>query len=205
MCYLRPVLKVHLLACAAALLGAACDTSLGSGPDGGAGMPDAPASCVAAEGYSDLASIEENIFKRQCSFGPCHDNSGPPAEKLILLPGLSHAELVNVASIQQPTIKLVDPGNPATSYLMIKLGDYDQSLRKKTLMPQGTTKGLCIEKRDAIRRWIEAGAPSGLPDAAPPPPDGGSPDAARPDAARPDARPAPDARRPDAATPDAAP
>lgn len=165
--------------------GLGCDTALGTGPDGG-GTPDAPASCLAANNYSDLPSIEENIFKRQCSFGPCHDDRGPPAEKLVLLPGKSHAELVNVASIQQPDILLVEPGRPDRSYLMIKMGEYDQALRKKTIMPQGSVAGMCFEKRDAIRRWIESGAP-GMP-----------PDAARVDARQLDASPFDAAPDPDA-------
>jgi hypothetical protein len=70
---------------------------------------------------------------------------------------------------------IVVPGDPANSYLLIKLGRGDQLLRFGDVMPQSSSENatLCEEKVDAIERWIAAGASS--PGGGPPPPDAAPP------------------------------
>jgi hypothetical protein len=55
-------------------------------------------------------------------------------------------------------LRFVEPGAPKESYLLIKVGDYDQSLLNGRHMPTGGAL-LCTEKRAAIARWIAEGAP----------------------------------------------
>ena len=103
--------------------------------------------------------IQEYIFDKSCASSTCHAspaNSG----SLSLEYGLSYDDLVGIAP-QNPAaadagMKLVDPGNPENSFLLTKLmgPGPDQGAR----MPFGG--GMIHDgKIDAIRTWIEAGAP----------------------------------------------
>lgn len=196
----RPVLGVL------GLLGlAACDTSVHA-----VDLPDAPlisAACMEATQHSDLAWIEDNVFKKSCVFSACHKGRALDAGRLTLEAGKSHAALVDVTSDRYDTWKLVVPGDPVKSYLMVvidpKVDDKGNPVDPDGFdgpitpdvgpMPQNSTL-LCKEKRDAIQRWIEAGAPAiggvdaGL-DAAPAPDARGDAgvDAAPPPDALPDA------------------
>ena len=68
-------------------------------------------------------------------------------------------ELVGVVSQQElGGMKLVEPGDAANSYIMIKLGRYDQTKLQEDLMPDGQNDEFCSQKIDAIDRWIAAGA-----------------------------------------------
>lgn len=150
-----------------ALALAACDTSVHL-VDATVASP----SCVEATQHSDLAWIEANIFKKSCVFSACHKGRALDAGKLTLEAGQSHLELVDIVSDRYDTWKLVVPGDPAKSYLMViidpKLDDKGQVVDPAGFdgpitpdvgpMPQNSAL-LCKEKRDAIQRWIEAGAP----------------------------------------------
>ncbi|MCE9578535.1 MAG: hypothetical protein K8W52_35745 [Deltaproteobacteria bacterium] len=180
---------------------AACDTSVHT-----VELPDAPLispSCVEATQHSDLEWIEANVFKKSCVFSACHKGRALDAGRLTLEAGKSHAALVDVTSDRYDTWKLVVPGDPVKSYLMVvidpKVDDKGNPVDPDGFdgpitadvgpMPQNSTL-LCKEKRDAIQRWIEAGAPAvGGADAgidAAPAPDAGV-DAALPPDALPDA------------------
>ena len=103
--------------------------------------------------------IQEYVFDRSCANSVCH--AAPAnAAGLSLAYGLSYADLVGVVP-QNPAaaaagMKLVDPENPDNSFLLTKLigPGPDQGSR----MPFG---GGMIHngKINAIRTWIEAGAP----------------------------------------------
>lgn len=103
-----------------------------------------------------LAEIQADVFTPTCSVSGCHDGEGN------VLPGVmnltSTAEsfdaLVNVASIQVPSLDRVEPGDPDNSYLIHKLeGTQAEGLR----MPQG---GPFLDQAtiDDIRQWIADGA-----------------------------------------------
>ena len=105
-----------------------------------------------------LASIQNNIFTPTCSVAGCH--SGPPGPNLPAGMDLSSANasfssLVNIASIQEPTILRVAVADADNSYLIHKLeGTSAQGSR----MPQG---GPFLDQAmiDVIRLWIDTGAP----------------------------------------------
>lgn len=141
--------------------------------------PLAP-SCVASTTHSDLEFIEDVIFRQSCVFSGCHDGANNAAGQIDLrppgagmppapgLPGRSAAFLVNVDSVLDPAHKLVVPNQPNQSYLLMMLqhippADMNppSSAPDPTIgyMPQNAGGNpLCVEKRDAIQRWIEAGA-----------------------------------------------
>ena len=123
-------------------------------------LPDAPPSpnCLAATEHSDLAWIQERIFTPTCSaFAACHSDGDDPAAGLRLTAALSHDSLVGQPSSLFPSRTLVTPGSPEDSYLLVVLGSLDGPLPDAGTMPPNNPI-LCVEQRDAIARWITAGA-----------------------------------------------
>ncbi len=102
-----------------------------------------------------LESIQNNVLTPMCS--GCH--SGPtsgvlPAGMDVSDVSASFNALVNVASLQVPALRRVNPGDPVNSYLIQKLeGTHavgDQMPSGGPPLPQNTI--------DAIRDWIQQGA-----------------------------------------------
>lgn len=120
-------------------------------------------SCLEAENHSDLPWIQENIFQRSCAnFSSCHQGRALDAAGLNLETGNSRAAMVDVDSTLFPQFKLVAPGQPRDSYLMIILGHYPDLMQfidsDAGTMPYNSPL-LCQPKREAVERWIMAGAP----------------------------------------------
>ncbi len=122
-------------------------------PDGGAG--DA---CAEAKTHGDLAWIQANVFTPSCAVGGCHHASAAGAGQLSLDDGVSHLQLVNAASTSATSWMRVVPSDASKSYLLVALGAQSGPRPADGLMPLGS-RSLCSEEVDAIRRWIEAGAP----------------------------------------------
>jgi methionine-rich copper-binding protein CopC len=113
---------------------------LGSGGSGGALTPD-------------FTSIQDNVFTPICT--RCHIGPSAP-EGLQLDATHSYALLVGVPSVEQPSVLRVNPGNPDSSYMVLKLeGASGISGGRMPLggpyLPQSTI--------DVIRQWITDGAP----------------------------------------------
>lgn len=139
------------------------------GDDGNPQMPDArppSAACLEADTYQDLTSLETKIFRQSCIFSGCHNGVGNDAGRTDLREGMAHAALVNRASLIDPSRMMVVPGDPAKSYLLVMIGHLAPGMADPPadpppveLMPQNTGgQLLCVEKRNAIERWITAGA-----------------------------------------------
>jgi hypothetical protein len=138
----------------------------GSDPPGADAPPSA--ACLEATMYEDLTNIEDKIFRLSCIFSGCHNGAATDAGRLDLRAGMSHAEMVGIDSEVDVGKKLVVAGDPGSSYLLLMMGhiapgDFDPPTVAPPgsigLMPQGTGgQLLCAEKRDAIERWITAGA-----------------------------------------------
>jgi len=148
-------MRIHVVISIAMLAG--CGGG-GAGDDGGGG-PDAGVSpkCMEATTHDDLAWIQSNIFSTSCTFSACHKSPATDAHGLVLEPGASHAGLVNQQSVEQTQMMLVVPGQPNQSYLMVAIGQISGPLPQDGVMPLNSP-ALCGEKRDAIERWILAGA-----------------------------------------------
>lgn len=102
-----------------------------------------------------LSSIQENIFSTSCALSGCHAGSSPQ-QGLNLSAGQARANLVNVQSQERPSLKRVDPGSPDNSYLIHKVEGRSSIVGQQ--MPLGQ-QPLSEEKIDALRMWIEEGAP----------------------------------------------
>jgi len=119
------------------------------------------ASCLEALDHSDLTWIQDRVLQPGCAgFTACHMGAASEAGGLSLERGQTHAQLVGVDSDLFPQFKRVAPGDPANSYLMIIVGQYPGPIDDKAgTMPYNSAL-LCKEKRDAMERWILAGAPN---------------------------------------------
>jgi hypothetical protein len=102
---------------------------------------------------ADFDSIQENVFTPICS--PCHSGASAP-EGLMLDAAHSYNLLVGVKSTEVPTLDRVQPDDPDSSYIILKLEGASgivgsQMPLHETPLPQATI--------NAIRQWITNGAP----------------------------------------------
>jgi hypothetical protein len=142
---------------------------------GGGGQIDATAdgegsvsaACLEAANHSDLTWIQVNVFDKQCGFSGCHgSDSGGNTGRQSLQDGDTVASLVDQPSNLEQGETLVIPGNSGSSYMMVMLGSVAGTIPPKDnsgsdigTMPLNTGgELLCQQKRDAIARWIDAGA-----------------------------------------------
>ena len=121
------------------------------------GSPDAatPASAgpAPAAGSKALPPDVAAIVKARCE--KCHSESDASG-KLDLTPGVAYASLVGSPSLQLPSRKIVEPGDPDRSYLMDKLlGRHKDVGGKGAVMPK---KGGPLEASqiETIRAWIKS-------------------------------------------------
>jgi hypothetical protein len=97
-----------------------------------------------------FSSIQINVFNRSCAIGGCHNGSQSPN----LSGGVSYNNIVNRPSTQRTNLNYIEPGDPNSSYLYLKLigsnitGD---------VMPRGQGR-LSRAVTDSIKVWIENGA-----------------------------------------------
>jgi len=104
-----------------------------------------------------LAQLQTAIFGPRCS--GCHTGGGGtlPASMNLSSTSASLAALVNVNSTEVGSLKRVNPGDPATSYLIQKL-EGTQSVGQR--MPLG---GPFLDQGtiNQVKAWIQAGAQQG--------------------------------------------
>src|SRR5262249_12932658 len=118
--------------------------------------------CVAIQ--PTLDSIQANMFDKNCVGGGCHDGGNSPQGRVDLRDGMSYAHLVNVPSLLQPTRKLVVPGDPPSSYLLVMIGKIAPEDATPPAPPIPASVGLmpqsggilCCQKLDAVDAWIAA-------------------------------------------------
>jgi hypothetical protein len=156
--------RMRSFACLIVLL-ASCRIDVGGndnmGPDAGdgsgSGSGSASPSCQEATQHSDLAWIQTNVFSVSCNFGGCHKAPASNAGNLVLEAGMSHDALVGKAAQTESGWTRVVPGDMATSYLLVAIGNMPGPKPVGGLMPLSSPE-LCTEKQEAIARWIAAGA-----------------------------------------------
>lgn len=98
-----------------------------------------------------LAQLSTQIFEPRCSATGCHGVTDPA--RALNLQTDAHAALVDVASVEDPAMLRVAPGDPDGSLLYLVLVGPIGGTRQ---MPPGAT--LPAEDVESVRRWIEAGA-----------------------------------------------
>jgi hypothetical protein len=93
------------------------------------------------------------VWGKSCAFTSCHKGTGAGG---LNLEGATWSRLVDVAAVQQPTMKLVTAGQPEKSYLFEKLSKAMPSVG--TRMPP--EQALDAARLESVRAWIAAGAPN---------------------------------------------
>lgn len=137
-----------LVGCASLLAGCALvDTGL----DPAFGLPD-----VVVEAPT-LARDVQPILDRRCAFGGCHSVATAQGG-LVLVAGVSHANLVGRPARLRSGDTLVIPGAGARSWL-VKLVEDDEAARRGVQRMPLAASPLTPNQRETIRRWIDRGAP----------------------------------------------
>lgn len=149
------------------LLAAACGGGESGPPDADpiapdAAPPDATPACAEAAAQLDptFEWIQTKILDKSCNgFDDCHKGAATEAGDLNLEAPGAHAALVNADSDLAEGWKLVVPGDVEDSYLMVLLGLVDGPIDPDVgNMPGGINPLLCVEKQEAVGRWVAAGA-----------------------------------------------
>ena len=125
----------------------------GDGTEGGDFVADFEVQGLQAS----LDSIQANVFAVSCAFSGCHSGpTGPglPTGLNLTSADASFANLVNVASVEVPTVLRVAPGDADASYLVQKL---EGTAAVGGQMPAGSPP-LDQATIDIIRAWIDSGA-----------------------------------------------
>lgn len=131
------------------------------------GICAALAACGSGDGFvgaggasgalaANFDSIQANVFEPLCSH--CHSGANAPAG-LRLDAANSYALLVGVASVEQPNVLRVAPGNPNASYVIQKL---EGTAAVGERMPAGLPP-LPQADINVIRQWIADGAQPSSP------------------------------------------
>jgi hypothetical protein len=97
------------------------------------------------------------VFSGNCALSGCHAGASP-AQGMNLGAGQTFASVVNVASLELPSMNRVTPNQPDNSYLVHKVqGTHLGVGGSGSQMPLGRSP-LSQGEIDLIRAWIEAGA-----------------------------------------------
>jgi len=100
------------------------------------------------------------VLSATCTNAGCHGNVAAQEGLQLTDAAASYGNLVGVASHQCPALQRVTPGDPANSYMIIKLlGSSGAPCFFGTRMPKGLT-ALTLEEIQAFRDWIANGAPN---------------------------------------------
>ena len=95
------------------------------------------------------------IFTQHCAVVGCHVPGNPP-EGQVLAAGFAYSNIVNVQSLEVPTLMRVAPGSLADSYL------YDKITAQQTvgtyMPPPSTNDVLAASDKATIMNWIVEGA-----------------------------------------------
>lgn len=119
-------------------------------------MAFASITVVASAGFT--ADVQA-IFNTSCAFANgCH--AGPsPQQGQDLSAGNAYASIVNVASMELPTMLRINPGDPLSSYLVHKIRGTHLSVGGQGVrMPFGGQ--LTQNEIDIVRAWVQNGAPN---------------------------------------------
>jgi hypothetical protein len=138
---MKSKMKFLIIGISISILFVACEDKIVTDPD-----PIPTPSGMSAK----LSDIQVKVFNVSCALSGCHGGSSVAAN-LNLTSGNSYNQLVNVSSLENPSLKRVLPGSSAQSLLIRKLEGNGTSL----MPPSGK---LSKEIIDSVKAWIDKGA-----------------------------------------------
>jgi hypothetical protein len=169
------VLAMSLLGCSDPPTPAPQDASADVATDAG---DDASADVATADADEDVPVVPvpfsqvQELFNRTCSMPACHGrgaDGGGGSGGLFLTDGVtSYGAMVNQPSDQVGRLRLVSPGDPDHSYLVIKVEGTMRQFPECATSPGRNPCGvqmpqlaapLTPAERTLIRNWIRSGAP----------------------------------------------
>lgn len=100
--------------------------------------------------------VQQHIFTQVCA-AYCHRGASAP-KGLQLDANHAYQRIVDMPSTEVPALKLIKPGDPANSYLYLKVIPADPR-RVGERMPLNEPPYLPAEKLEGLRAWIVRGAP----------------------------------------------
>ena len=105
-----------------------------------------------------LSGHVQPIFSASCASFGCHGNTSPQQGMNLSLDS-TYTYTVNVASVEVPAMDRIEPGNPATSYLVHKINGTQATVGGggTATMPSGAPQ-LPLQTRRMIARWVTEGA-----------------------------------------------
>jgi hypothetical protein len=103
-----------------------------------------------------LSALQASIFTPRCALPGCHA-APTPQQGMELSAGHTYASTVGVDSAELSGFKRVAPGNGLDSYVVMKVSADPRIVGDR--MPDDRTT-LTAAEIDAIRAWIDAGAPN---------------------------------------------
>lgn len=106
-----------------------------------------------------FAEISTEIFEESCATSFCHKPDPPPAAPMSMEADKVYADIVGVDSSQKPSMKRVAPGDPANSYLIIKMRAATATAHGTTRMPLNKPE-LPEAMIQQVEAWILRGAPN---------------------------------------------
>ena len=128
-----------------------------------AGLAVAASGCGSSDGGTTgsldledvmLVDVQAAVFSPRCAIPECHVGMDAPLE-LDLSSGESAAHLIDVPSEEIPELMRVDPGDPAGSYLYMKL-TADPDILGDPMPAEG--EPLSNGELRLVEAWIEQGA-----------------------------------------------
>lgn len=146
---------IRILCAVVAVSAAAC-----GGGGGDAAPATSPDPVPTPDEIATFDRIQSEVFSTSCASESCHSSAGQAAN-LVLEPGVSYAQLIDVAPSHDAAADLglrrVLPGDPDGSLLCHKVED-GLAAELGAAMPYG---GPALDEytTGVIRAWIEAGAP----------------------------------------------
>jgi hypothetical protein len=145
-------MRTQIAVLAGASLLAACEAAprIGAKTDPGGGVQ-----------AGTFASIVQDVLVPRCATSACHAGGIPPPNAPLNLEAENaYAQLVGAPATQLPTMTLVEPGDPANSYLLLKLrGTAGDAGGTPGIMPLYEAS-LDDAELAAIEAWISEGAPN---------------------------------------------
>jgi uncharacterized protein (TIGR03118 family) len=131
--------------------------------DGNVGTSTAVAATVANQGTATvtLSQLQAQVFTPICS--GCHSGLGsslPGVQNLTA--GHTFSNVVNVASIEQPSLLRIKPNDPANSYLIRKIEGTAGISGSRMPFGCGSSSDPCLDQTtiNQIIDWVNAGAPN---------------------------------------------
>jgi hypothetical protein len=141
----------------AVIVSACLAIGAGCGSDDGGGCPTNQVDCdgVCIEAIApNAAALHAGVIAKSCAFSTCHGSTSHKAG-LDLSAVDKLMEAVGKSSTQITTLKLIESGAPAKSYLLHKLKGEALAANTTQMPPSGS---VCQAKIDAFESWIKAGA-----------------------------------------------